>query len=72
MEWQGRGGCGNALGGRGGRPALRIHALENDQEDGNMKEMIMRMMRMRRTIVMMRMMLILLLSENTFCLSSHF
>ena len=54
---------------------MRIHALENDQEDGNVKEMIMMMMmrrRMRRTIMMMRMMMILLLPENTLCLSSHF
>ena len=35
MEWQGRGGCGNALGGRGGRRALRIRwiqAVGKDQE----------------------------------------
>ena len=55
---------------------MRIHALENDQEDRNVKEMIMMMMRrrrMRRTIMMMRMMMmILLLPENTLCLSSHF
>ena len=52
---------------------MRIHALENDQEDGNVKEMIMIMRRRRRTIMMMRMMMmILLLPENTLCLSSHF
>ena len=54
---------------------MRIHALENDQEDGNMKEMIMmRRKRMRRTIIMMMMtmMMILLLPENTLCLSYHF
>ena len=53
---------------------MRIHALENDQEDGDVKEMIMIMRRRRRrTIMMMRMMMmILLLPENTLCLSSHF
>ena len=52
---------------------MRIHALENDQEDGNMKEMIMmRRRRIRRTIMKMRIMMILLLPENTLCLSSHF
>ena len=52
---------------------MRIHALENDQEDGNVKEMIMIMRRRRRrTIMMMRMMMMILLPENTLCLSSHF